>query len=220
MKKIRNARWLSLALGALVLTGASLRAEPSENSGPRGGPGGGMGGGPGGGGERPFEKIKAELGLTDEQAAKLRDHRQAHRQAGMALWQDARAKREALKAELEKPNFDENKVKSLQAAARAAQEKLQDHRLQGIIDAKKILTPEQFAKFQAIMKEKRGQWGNRRGGGFQGSGGVGGRRGGGRFGGRFQNQGQGGGAGPSEGSGSEQGGGPEGGSGPSDSEGF
>lgn len=196
MKRIRKARWLSLALGALVVTGASLRAEPSENSGPRGGPGAG--------GERPFEKIKAELGLTDEQAAKLRDHRQAHRQAGMALWQDARAKREALRAELEKPNFDENKVKSLQAAARAAQEKLQDHRLQGIIDVKKILTPEQFAKFQAIMKEKRGQWGNRRGGGFQGSGG---RRGGGRFGGRPGNQGDSGESGP------DQGGGPDGGPG-------
>jgi translation initiation factor IF-2 len=122
----------------------------------------------------------------------------------MALWQDARAKREALRAELEKPNFDENKVKSLQAAARAAQEKLQDHRLQGIIDVKKILTPEQFAKFQAIMKEKRGQWGNRRGGGFQGSGG---RRGGGRFGGRPGNQGDSGESGP------DQGGGPDGGPG-------
>ena len=202
MKRIRKARWLSLALGALVVTGASLRAEPSENSGARGGPGAG--------GERPFEKIKAELGLTDEQAAKLRDHRQAHRQAGMALWQDARAKREALRAELEKPNFDENKVKSLQAAARAAQEKLQDHRLQGIIDVKKILTPEQFAKFQAIMKEKRGQWGNRRGGGFQGSGG---RRGGGRFGGRPGNQGESGGSGPGQDSGPDPGGAPEGGPG-------
>lgn len=208
MKRIQNARWLSLALGALVLTGASLRAEPSENSGPRGGPRGEMGGGSGENRERPFEKIKAELGLTDEQAAKLREHRQAHRQAGLALWQDARAKREALKAELEKPNFDENKVKSLQASARAAQEKLQDHRLQGIIDVKKILTPEQFAKFQAIMKEKRGQWGNRRGGGFQG---AGGRRGGGRFGGRPGNSGEQGGSGPGEESGPEQGGGSEGG---------
>ena len=208
MKRIQNARWLSLALGALVLAGSSLRAEPSENSGPRGGPRGEMGGGTGGDRERPFEKIKAELGLTDEQAAKLREHRQAHRQAGLALWQDARAKREALRAELEKPNFDENKVKSLQASARAAQEKLQDHRLQGIIDVKKILTPEQFAKFQTIMKEKRGQWGNRRGGGFQGSRGAGGRRGGGRFGGRSGNQGDQGGAGPSEESGPDQGGGP------------
>ncbi|MBL0350167.1 MAG: Spy/CpxP family protein refolding chaperone [Elusimicrobia bacterium] len=208
MKRIQNARWLSLALGALVLAGSSLRAEPSENSGPRGGPRGEMGGGTGGDRERPFEKIKAELGLTDEQAAKLREHRQAHRQAGLALWQDARAKREALRAELEKPNFDENKVKSLQASARAAQEKLQDHRLQGIIDVKKILTPEQFAKFQTIMKEKRGQWGNRRGGGFQGSRGAGGRRGGGRFGGRSGNQGEQGGAGPSEESGPDQGGGP------------
>lgn len=204
MKRIQNARWLSLALGALVLAGSSLRAEPSENSGPRGGPRGEMRGGTGGDRERPFEKIKTELGLTDEQAAKLREHRQAHRQAGLALWQDARAKREALKAELEKPNFDENKVKSLQASARAAQEKLQDHRLQGIIDVKKILTPEQFAKFQAIMKEKRGQWGNRRGGGFQGSGGAGGRR----FGGRSGNQGEQGGSGPSEESGPDQGGGP------------
>ena len=208
MKRIQNPRWLSLALGALVLAGSSLRAEPSENSGPRGGPRGEMGGGTGGDRERPFEKIKAELGLTDEQAAKLREHRQAHRQAGLALWQDARAKREALRAELEKPNFDENKVKSLQASARAAQEKLQDHRLQGIIDVKKILTPEQFAKFQTIMKEKRGQWGNRRGGGFQGSRGAGGRRGGGRFGGRSGNQGEQGGAGPSEESGPDQGGGP------------
>lgn len=175
MKSFARGRWTPLALGVLLGMGAALRAAPSED---------GTGGGPGGGGrEAPFEKIKAELGLSEEQAQKLKAHRQTHRQTMVALFQDARTKRQALRAELEKPNFDEGKVKSLQASAQAAGQKLQDHRLQGILEVKKILTPEQYAKFQSLMKERRERFLERRG--VMGGGAGGGRfregRGGGRF---------------------------------------
>lgn len=146
-----GTRWGALGLGLLLWGGLPARAEPPSEEPGQGGferPGGGRG--------EMGERIRRELGLSEEQAKQLRELREAHRQEAMALHQEVQSKREALKAALESPQLDEGRVKSLQADLKAVHEKLADHRLEGILEVRKILTPEQFAKFQEMTRDRPG----------------------------------------------------------------
>jgi len=155
MNKNRKTQIIPWVLGVLLAAGAAVHAEGGDKKGM----------GPGGGGEMRgghFGKFKKELGLSEEQAKKLKEHRQQHQEQGKVLRENARTAKEALRAELEKPNFSESTAKSPQARMKDAHDKLADHRLQGILDVRKILTPEQFAKFQELTKERRGDRKERR----------------------------------------------------------
>ena len=148
-------------MGALLLAGLGLRAEPGMEDGPGFGPESGMSDGQR---EKRFDAMEKELGLSKEQSEKLRAHRKAQRETGMALMQEMKAKREALRAELDKPTLDTSKVKALNEELKALHNKMADHRLTAVLELREILTPEQFKKFQAKAQERRGQWEKNRGG--------------------------------------------------------
>jgi len=104
--------------------------------------------------EGRMKRLHEQLHLTPDQEKKLKEHRQAHRAEGKKLRDAMKAKHEALEAEMSKPNFDEGKVKSLHSELAALRTQMEDHRLQGILDVRKILTPEQFAKFRELTKNE------------------------------------------------------------------
>lgn len=106
-------------------------------------------------GEGRFDKMKSELGLSDEQAQKLKAHKEAQMAQGKALWDEMKTKREALRAELEKEKVDESRVKALNGELKALQNKMADQRIAAVLEVRKILTPEQFKKFHERMEERR-----------------------------------------------------------------
>jgi Spy/CpxP family protein refolding chaperone len=109
--------------------------------------------------EARMEEMQKKLNLTPEQKARLQEHRKAHKGQGKHHWEQMKQKKEALKQELEKPDMDEAKVKALHAEMQELHRQAADHRLQGILEVRKILTPEQFKQFHEMMHEKRGRHG-------------------------------------------------------------
>ncbi len=104
-------------------------------------------------------RMKEELGLTDEQQQKLQAHRQNHRGQRKQVFQQMMSLRDELKAELEKINIDTAKAHALNDQIKKLTNQMADHRLEGILQLRKILTVEQFKKFS----EKTGKWRGTRG---------------------------------------------------------
>lgn len=142
----------TLLTGLLLIAGAGLYAEPMGDDGP------GFGPGPRGDEskmEGRFEEMNKELGLTKEQAEKLRAHRLSQRQANQALFQQMQDKREALRAELEKTTVDSGKAKSLNEELKDIHNKMADQRLNGVLEVRKILSAEQFKKLRELGEKRR-----------------------------------------------------------------
>ncbi len=107
-------------------------------------------------------KMKEALGLTDEQVQQLDAQRnqqrgeiREHREAMQKL-------REEFKLETEKTEIDQEKIQSVHQQMKAIDNKMADYRVEGILQLRKILTPEQFKKFHELGREKNGKRGERR----------------------------------------------------------
>lgn len=114
--------------------------------------------------EDRIERMHKELGLTPEQQQKLKSHRASKMKMRQTIRQKMRSKRQALKKELQKPNYDRQKVNALHSEIKQLMNKSHDERLNGIIYVREILTPAQydaFIKKKERFKQNRGQRGDR-----------------------------------------------------------
>jgi Spy/CpxP family protein refolding chaperone len=68
-------------------------------------------------------------------------------------FQEMRQARQALRDELNKPGSDMAVVKKLAGELKNLQARQVDARVEGILDMKKVLTPEQFKAFQEKTKQ-------------------------------------------------------------------
>lgn len=112
--------------------------------------------GPGQRGPMPLERMKNALGLTDEQVAKLQEHRKAQQDAQQAFRGQMQKLRDELAALRKDPKADTNKVNGLidQIAKLGA-----DRAKKGFQDRSalaKILTPEQLTKLQGFRGQGMG----------------------------------------------------------------
>lgn len=101
-------------------------------------------------------KIQEELGLTDEQVQQLDDYRNQQREQMKQDRQTMKQLKEEIKQETEKTEIDEAKIKSIHEQLKTLNNKMSDNRLDGILQLRKILTPEQFKKFNEA-RGKRGK---------------------------------------------------------------
>ena len=106
------------------------------------------------------EKMKArmlevfkQLDLSPEQEKQLNAHRKGHREEGKEIHESIRAKREAMKEELQKQDLDMEKINKIHSELKSMHSKKADHRLEGILEVRKILTNEQFVKFMELRKD-------------------------------------------------------------------
>ena len=104
--------------------------------------------------EEHMQKLFDQLNVSDEQKEKLKANKLKNKEAMKALQEQNRSYREALHQELMKPDLDMNKVKDIHEKMKALDAQISDNRLDSILEVRKILTPEQFAKFLTVMKEK------------------------------------------------------------------
>jgi Spy/CpxP family protein refolding chaperone len=103
------------------------------------------------------EKIAAvyeKLGLTPEQKEQLQAHKEKHRAEAAALREEVRVKRDEIRQELQKTDFDVNKVQQLHSELKVLKNGKEDHRLNGILEVRQILTAEQFARFMELKNKK------------------------------------------------------------------
>lgn len=99
------------------------------------------------------EEMKKELGLTPEQDKNLEAAKAAHRDTAKALREELKARKTELKDAISKPGTTRAQVEPLVNDIKALEAKITDNRIDGIFAVKAILTPEQFAKLEA-MREK------------------------------------------------------------------
>ena len=103
-------------------------------------------------------ELYKKLGLTPEQAEKLDAQKAKHREGMTVLWEEIKAKREALAAELQKKEINLDAVYTLHNELKALNAQKEDKRLEGILAAREILSPEQFSQMMEFRKERQGKW--------------------------------------------------------------
>ena len=116
----------------------------------------------GGSKEARFEKMAEELGLTAEQKAKLGAHKESFMPRAKALKEKIRAAREALKNELDKPVPDNASIASLVAELKGLAGEQIQLRVDKVLEMKKVLTREQYAKMKDMMEKGKEEFRSRR----------------------------------------------------------
>ncbi len=106
------------------------------------------------------EKMKArmlevfkQLDLSPEQEKQLEAHRNKHREQGEEIRKSIKAKRGEIKNELHKQELNMEKINKIHSELKSLRSKKADHRLEGILEVRKILTTEQFRKFCELKKD-------------------------------------------------------------------
>ena len=102
------------------------------------------------------KKMCGELNLTDQQKKQLEENKSKNMELMKATFEKIKSSREALKAELMKPQLDMKKINDAQAQIKALQAQMTDNHLNSILEVRKILSREQFEKFISIMDKHKG----------------------------------------------------------------
>jgi len=106
--------------------------------------------------EGPMRELDQRLNLTDEQKKLLKENRESRKEDIKENNLKLKAAKDAIKEELKKKDLDMAAVNKLHAQVKDLQMKMEDYRLEGILAVRKILTPEQYAKFIEFTVERRG----------------------------------------------------------------
>ncbi len=135
----------SLGIVGVILLSSNVYSQPARDFSP--------------GREAMREKMRTQmleifkqLDLSPEQEKQLNIHRKRHREQGKEIHTSIRAKREAMKEELQKQALDMEKINKIHSEMKSMHSKKADHRLEGILEVRKILTTEQFVKFMELRK--------------------------------------------------------------------
>lgn len=115
------------------------------------------------GGRKYRKSVLKELNLTNEQGKSLEENRQGQRQRMVGIISALKAQKEKLEQVMKKDSATKAEVEPIVAEIKSLQAQLIDQRINGILAVKKILTPEQFTRFQELTQRKGGKM---QGGGF------------------------------------------------------
>ncbi len=100
-----------------------------------------------------MQEVFKQLDLSPEQQEQLQAYRKNHREQGREFRKDMKAKKEAIRNELQKEELNMENVYTIHKELKDLLIQKADHRLEGILAVRKILTAEQFRKFCELRKE-------------------------------------------------------------------
>ena len=103
---------------------------------------------------RMLEAFK-QLDLSPEQKKQLQTHRSNHREQAGEFRENLRAKKEAIRNELQKEELNVENIYKIHNEFKSLLSEKADHRLEGILEVRKILTAEQFRTFRELRKGMR-----------------------------------------------------------------
>jgi Spy/CpxP family protein refolding chaperone len=155
---------LSLLLNCFVLAGFVYRSwiEPPHWQGRMGGPPPGQ---PGSRPASPMEALSQDLKLDDTQKQALKSLFEQYATARRDRFREIGKVREAMSAELQKPEFDMPKIEALVEQMTKLRAEQQKENLRSISQLSPHLRPEQQAELHKILAERYGGgWGGRPGG--------------------------------------------------------
>lgn len=112
--------------------------------------------------EKGFHKIFDQLDLSEDQKKQLGTNKEQQREKMKAVFEQMKSQKDALKQELMKSQLDMNRINAVQSQLKTNMGQMADNRLNSILEVRKVLTPEQFSKFLALMEEHRSQWKSKR----------------------------------------------------------
>lgn len=95
------------------------------------------------------------LNLTEDQQKQLKDIKQKQRETMKSTFEAIKTNRQAFNEEITKANPDMAKITDLQNQLKVTQAQMADNQLSSMLQIKKIMTPEQFAGFMALKKERK-----------------------------------------------------------------
>jgi Spy/CpxP family protein refolding chaperone len=107
-------------------------------------------------GKKLFAEMAAKLKLSPEQQSMLDQNRKKHMHEFDNLMQQTFAKREELRKALDESQLDMQKVQRIQAELKGLMDQMEDQHLMAVLEIRKILTPHQFAEFQAMAPDRHG----------------------------------------------------------------
>lgn len=105
----------------------------------------------------PFRnpKVVQELGLTQDQVQKLEDLRYQNQKQMVDVRRDLQLKMLDIRREMEKADPNPQVLDRLVDEAAAIRARQQKARIHHLLDVKKVLTPEQWAKGRQLLMERR-----------------------------------------------------------------
>lgn len=102
--------------------------------------------------ENRYEAAANRLNLSTDQKEKIKAMRQNQKQQMTELRQALKEKRQKLKNELNNPGATRASIAPLANDIKTILAQMVDHRIDGILAAKEILTPDQFSRLQQVMQ--------------------------------------------------------------------
>ena len=99
------------------------------------------------------DKMVKDLSLAPAQAEQMKTHRKTQMEQVKQLNKSMKEAQESLRVELDKPSTNMIAVEKLTSEIKSIEARKIDSKTQGILDVKKILTPEQFSKMCEKMKK-------------------------------------------------------------------
>ena len=105
--------------------------------------------------QAPREKLGRDLGLTEDQEARLTTAREAHFQEMQRLRTSTKEKERALREAIAKPDATRDTVAPLVGEIKDLRSRMVDQRVEGIFEVKGILSQEQFAKLGSLVEKHR-----------------------------------------------------------------
>jgi len=110
--------------------------------------------------EEMREKMRAkmlevfkQLDLNPEQEEQLQAHRKNHRGQGREFRESLRAKKEAIRNQLQNEELNMEEIYKIHNELKGLLSNKADHRLEGILEVRKKLTAEQFREFSELKKD-------------------------------------------------------------------
>jgi len=94
------------------------------------------------------------LNLSEDQVKQLKSVHEKQKTAMKSVFEQMKSNRETFNAEITKASPDMNKINDIETQIKALQSQMADNQLNFLLETKKILTPEQFAGYMALKKQR------------------------------------------------------------------
>ena len=108
------------------------------------------------------QELYKDLNLSQEQKKLLEENKKGRREEMKSLFSQMKEKREAIRSELQKNELNIGKITQINNELKILSAQMLDRKLEGILEVRKILTPEQFRKFMAKMGQRQERFSQKR----------------------------------------------------------
>lgn len=106
--------------------------------------------------DHDMKRMQEKLNLSAEQQELMNAHKANQREQMEEFHNRTKTTRGELKAELEKEELNMDTIDQIQSELKGLQATMADHRLEGTLEVRDILTPEQFSEFMELKGKHRG----------------------------------------------------------------